>query len=50
MEGFLERRPDHAEVVTGGDEPERPGFFLEPTVVAGLREDDEMIEREIFDR
>ncbi len=48
VEGFLERRPDHAEVVTGGGEPERPGFFLEPTVVAGLRQDDEMIQREIF--
>ena len=48
VEGFLERRPDHAEVVTGGTEPDRPGFFLEPTVVAGLQQDDEMIQREIF--
>jgi betaine-aldehyde dehydrogenase len=48
VEGFLERRPDHAEVVTGGREPDRPGFFLEPTVVAGLRQHDEMIQREIF--
>jgi len=48
VEGFLERRPDHAEVVTGGKEPDRPGFYLEPTVVAGLRQDDEMIQKEIF--
>src|SRR5207302_6827805 len=48
VEGFLERRPGHAELVTGGREPDRPGFFLEPTVVAGLRQDDEMIQREIF--
>jgi betaine-aldehyde dehydrogenase len=48
VEGFLERRPDHAEVVAGGREPELPGFFLEPTVVGGLRQDDEMIQREIF--
>jgi betaine-aldehyde dehydrogenase len=48
VEGFLERRPGHAEVVTGGSEPDRPGFFLEPTVVAGLQQDDEMIQREIF--
>src|SRR5690242_8325250 len=48
VEGFLERRPGHAEVATGGKEPELPGFFLEPTVVAGLRQDDEMIQREIF--
>jgi betaine-aldehyde dehydrogenase len=48
VEGFLARRPEHAEVVTGGKQPELPGFFLEPTVVAGLRQDDEMIQREIF--
>jgi betaine-aldehyde dehydrogenase len=48
VEGFLERRPDHAEVVAGGGEPDLPGFFVAPTVVAGLRQDDEMIEREIF--
>jgi betaine-aldehyde dehydrogenase len=48
VEGFLERRPSHAEVVTGGAEPGRPGFYLEPTVVAGLQQDDEMIRDEIF--
>jgi betaine-aldehyde dehydrogenase len=48
VEGFLERRPDHVEIVIGGREPDRPGFFLEPTVVSGLRQDDEMIQREIF--
>jgi betaine-aldehyde dehydrogenase len=48
VEGFLERRPAHAEIVTGGKQPQRPGFYLEPTVVAGLRQDDELIQREIF--
>jgi betaine-aldehyde dehydrogenase len=48
VEGFLARRPDRAEIVTGGKAPERPGFYLEPTVVAGLEQDDEMIQREIF--
>jgi betaine-aldehyde dehydrogenase len=48
VEGFLERRPAHAEIVTGGGQPQRPGFYLEPTVVAGLRQDDELIQREIF--
>jgi betaine-aldehyde dehydrogenase len=48
VEGFLERRPQRAEIVTGGGEPDRPGFFLEPTVVAGLEQQDEMIQREIF--
>jgi betaine-aldehyde dehydrogenase len=48
VEGFLQRRPDRSEIVTGGNEPERPGFYIEPTVVAGLEQDDEMIQREIF--
>jgi betaine-aldehyde dehydrogenase len=48
VEGFFERKPGHAEVVTGGSEPDLPGFFLEPAVVGGLRQDDEMIQREIF--
>jgi betaine-aldehyde dehydrogenase len=48
VEGFLERRPTHAEVVTGGDQPTRRGFYLEPTVVAGLQQDDELIRDEIF--
>ena len=48
VEGFLERIPAHAEIVTGGREPDGPGSYLEPTVVAGLRQDDEMIQREIF--
>ncbi len=48
VEGFLQRKPGHAEIVTGGVQPDRPGFFLEPTVVAGLEQNDEMIQREIF--
>jgi betaine-aldehyde dehydrogenase len=48
VEGFLERKPGNAEIVTGGKEPDSPGFFLEPTVVAGLQQDDEMIQQEIF--
>jgi betaine-aldehyde dehydrogenase len=48
VEGFLERKPENAEIVTGGKEPDLPGFFLEPAVVAGLKQDDEMIQSEIF--
>ena len=35
VQGFLDAPPSHAEVVTGGEAPERPGFYLEPTVIAG---------------
>jgi betaine-aldehyde dehydrogenase len=48
VEGFIERKPGSAEVVTGGAEPDLPGYFLEPTVVAGLEQEDEMIQHEIF--
>ena len=48
VQGFLERKPAGAEVVVGGLTPDLPGYFLEPTVVAGLEQNDEMIQREIF--
>ena len=48
VSGFLERAPGHARVVTGGTRREGPGFFFEPTVVADLKQDDEMIQDEIF--
>jgi betaine-aldehyde dehydrogenase len=46
--GFLERAPGHAEVTAGGHRQGDRGFYVEPTVVAGLRQDDEMVQREIF--
>jgi 1-pyrroline dehydrogenase len=46
--GFLDRAPEHAETVAGGKAPAGSGYFLEPTVIAGLRQGDEMVQREIF--
>jgi len=46
--GFLERAPKHAEVVAGGVRQGDRGFFVEPTVVANLQQNDEMIQNEIF--
>jgi betaine-aldehyde dehydrogenase len=48
VKGFFERKPDHVEVVAGGNPMVRDGFFFEPTVVAGLQQDDEMTQTEIF--
>jgi betaine-aldehyde dehydrogenase len=48
VRGFLDRTPDHATVVTGGRRIGDRGYFLEPTVVAGLHQRDEMIQDEIF--
>jgi betaine-aldehyde dehydrogenase len=45
---LLSRAPAHATVATGGSRPNRPGFFMQPTVIAGLEQQDEMIQREIF--
>ena len=46
--GFLERAPKHAQIVAGGARQGDRGFFVEPTVVADLRQDDEMVQNEIF--
>jgi betaine-aldehyde dehydrogenase len=46
--GFLDRVPGHAEVTAGGHRQGDRGFFVEPTVVAGLRQDDELVQREVF--
>jgi betaine-aldehyde dehydrogenase len=48
VSGFLSRVPDHARVATGGHQVGDRGFFYAPTVVDGLRQDDEMIQNEIF--
>jgi betaine-aldehyde dehydrogenase len=46
--GFLDRAPGHARVTTGGHRIGEAGYFVEPTVVADLKQDDEMIQREVF--
>jgi 1-pyrroline dehydrogenase len=46
--GFLERAPGHAERVVGGKAPSGEGYFFEPTVVAGVHQDDELVQREVF--
>ncbi len=46
--GMVDRAPDHANVAAGGKAVSGNGFFFEPTVISGLHQDDEMIQREIF--
>ncbi|HEX2316162.1 MAG TPA: gamma-aminobutyraldehyde dehydrogenase [Thermomonospora sp.] len=52
VQGFLDRAPDHAEVTAGGSRVTGAGYdggyFFAPTVVAGLKQDDEMVQNEIF--
>ncbi len=35
-------------MATGGHAGSGAGYFFEPTVVAGLQQDDEMVQREVF--
>ena len=48
VSGFVERAPDHARVLAGGARQGDTGFFYQPTVVADLQQDDEMIQDEVF--
>jgi len=51
VQGFLSRLPDHAEVRAGGSRSGGDlarGYFHEATVVAGLRQDDEIVQNEVF--
>ncbi len=48
VQGFVDRTPSHAQVMTGGKIIDRPGYYFAPTVIAGLRQEDEMIQNEIF--
>ncbi|HEX6233818.1 MAG TPA: gamma-aminobutyraldehyde dehydrogenase [Jiangellaceae bacterium] len=46
--GFIDRLPDHAAIGTGGSKVGDRGYFYAPTVVSGLRQDDEIIQDEVF--
>jgi betaine-aldehyde dehydrogenase len=46
--GLVDRAPKHARVAAGGHRIDGRGYFYEPTVVADLHQDDEMIQNEIF--
>ncbi len=48
VRGFIERAPRHARVLAGGEPVGERGYCFAPTVVAGLRQDDEMVQQEIF--
>jgi betaine-aldehyde dehydrogenase len=48
--GFVDRLPDHGAVAAGGSRIAElgEGYYWQPTVLAGLRQDDEAIQNEIF--
>jgi betaine-aldehyde dehydrogenase len=46
--GMVDAAPGHANVAAGGHRIAGPGFFYEPTVISDLRQDDDLIQNEIF--
>jgi betaine-aldehyde dehydrogenase len=48
VSGFIQRLPDHARVLTGGKRTGDRGYFFEASVVDDLRQDDEIIQNEVF--
>jgi aminobutyraldehyde dehydrogenase len=47
---FVDRaaKEKHISITAGGKAPSGKGFFFEPTVVAGARQDDEIVRKEVF--
>ncbi|GAA3593724.1 gamma-aminobutyraldehyde dehydrogenase [Gibbsiella greigii] len=47
---FVERAlsQPHIELITGGAEHSGPGFYYQPTLLAGCRQSDEIVQREVF--
>jgi betaine-aldehyde dehydrogenase len=48
VSGFVDRLPDHAQLLAGGHRVGDRGYFYEPTVVAGLQQGDEIVRDEVF--
>jgi betaine-aldehyde dehydrogenase len=48
ISGLVERAPGHARVTTGGHRAGDKGYFFEPTIIADLEQQDELIQTEIF--
>ncbi|MBB5936027.1 gamma-aminobutyraldehyde dehydrogenase [Streptomyces zagrosensis] len=48
VSGFIDRLPAHAKVEAGGRRVGDKGYFYAPTVVSGLKQDDEIIQNEVF--
>jgi aminobutyraldehyde dehydrogenase len=48
--GFVQRANEkrHIEIVTGGKAKSGTGFFYEPTVIAGAKQSDEIVKKEVF--
>ncbi|GAB3247072.1 gamma-aminobutyraldehyde dehydrogenase [Arthrobacter pigmenti] len=48
VRGVLDSVPEHATVVTGGKRVGEKGYFIEPTVIAGVKQTDDLVQKETF--
>ena len=48
VRSIIDRLPSHAEIVAGGRRQGDRGYFHEATLVTGLRQDDEVVQEEVF--
>jgi 1-pyrroline dehydrogenase len=48
VEGMVTRAREGAEVIVGGNRPDRPGVYFEPTVIAGPDQKSEIVQDEVF--
>jgi betaine-aldehyde dehydrogenase len=48
IKSLVERAPDHSRVLAGGRQQGTEGYFYEPTLIADLEQDDELVQTEIF--
>jgi betaine-aldehyde dehydrogenase len=48
VNGFVQRRENHTQLVTGGWRVGEEGFYYAPTVIADVHADDELAQEEIF--
>jgi betaine-aldehyde dehydrogenase len=48
ISGLVERASQRADVTAGGHALDRPGYYYEPTVVAGVQQSDEIVQTEVF--
>jgi betaine-aldehyde dehydrogenase len=46
--GYFDDVPDHATVAAGGHRQGDKGFYVAPTVIGGLKQDDRLIQTEVF--
>jgi betaine-aldehyde dehydrogenase len=48
ISGLVSRAPDHSRLLAGGKQQGDVGFFFEPTLIADLEQDDELVQTEVF--